>query len=208
LETLGQGILILDDRQNVLFANQAVNHLLGDVLTAQGFRRSWGYGATLRDMFKQVYADRQARSATVVHTVGGRAVSLLFSLLPLPRERGIGFRMPKGLEAATGAKEGEAGQGDAKLPGGNACVLVLVRAQVGAQATDCRLYQQAFGLTLAEARLADALAQGQGPQDYADRARVSITTVRTQIRSLLSKTGAVNLRALVVLLASLPKASN
>ncbi|MEW9623594.1 helix-turn-helix transcriptional regulator [Rhodanobacter geophilus] len=207
LETLGQGILILDDRQHVLFANQAVNQLLGDVLTAQGFRRSWGYGATLRDLFKQVTADRQARSTTVVHTVGGRVVSLLFSLLPLPREQGIGFTMPKGLEAASRAEEGSPGQREAMLPAGNASVLVLVRAQVEAQATGSRLYQQAFGLTAAEARLADALAQGHSPQDHADRARVSIATVRTQIRALLSKTGAVNLRALVVLLASLPKAS-
>ena len=205
LETLGQGILILDDQQHVLFANRSANHLLGDVLTAQGFRRSWGFGGALRELFKQVSADRQARSTTAVHTVGGKVMSLLFSLLPLPREQGIGFTMPKGLEAATQAKAGSTGHGEVMLPGGDASILVLVRAQLEAPAIGSHLYQQAFGLTGTEARLADALARGQSPQDYADRFQVSIATVRTQIRALLAKTGATNLRSLVVLLASLPR---
>lgn len=205
LESLGQGILILDDQQHVLFANRAANHLLGDVLTTHGFRRFWAFGGTLRELFKQVSTDRQARFTTAVHTVGGRALSLLFSLFPLPREQGIGFTMPKGLEAVTRAKDGGSGQGEAKLPSGNASILVLVRARMAAPTTGSFLYQQAFGLTAAEARLADFLALGQSPQDYADQAKVSIATVRTQIRALLAKTGAANLRALVVLLASLPK---
>lgn len=207
LETLGQGILIVDDRQHVLFANQAANQLLGEVLTARGLLRSWAHGATLGELLKQVTADRQTRSTTALHTVGGRTVPLLFSLVPLPREQGIGFTILNGSEATSRAKAGADGQAGAMHPGGGASVLVLVRPQVDAQATGHRLYQQAFGFTAAETRLADALASGQSPKDYADRARLSIATVRTHIRALLSKTGAANLRALVVLLASLPRSN-
>lgn len=204
LEALGQGILMLDDRHQVLFANRAAHRLLGDVLLAQGFRKSWSAGAKLRDVFKQVSSDRQARTLTLTHPVAGQPTPLLFSLLPLPRDRGVGVQMPRGMEAASQVLgTPHASPGSASIP--HASMVVLIRAQSDLQPTGTRLYQHAFGLTLAEARLAEALATGLSPQAHADQAGISIATVRTQIRALLAKTGAANLRGLVVLLASLPR---
>jgi len=205
LETLGQGILILDERSTVLFANQAAQRLLGDVLTTRGFRTSWAPGAQLKTQFRQTIKDRQARTLPLVHSVGGRPTPLVLSLLPLPRDRGIGVRMPNGMSAVSRVL-------DPSLPGGigaipSASLVVLIRAQETTRPAGPGRYQQAFGLTPAEARLADALAHGASPQGYADTAGLSVTTVRTQIRALLAKTGAANLRALVVLLAGLPRAS-
>ena len=208
LDTLGQGILILDDQQHVLFANRATNRLLGDVLTTQGFRRSWGFGGKLRDLLKQVSRDRQARSTTAIHIVEGQTLSLLCSLLPLPREQGIGFKMPKGMEGAIPSHAEGAAQHQDFLPGSEASVLILIRAQTKAQVGGRPLYQQTFSLTAAETRLADALLMGQSPQEYADRTKVSIATVRTQIRALLTKTGASNMRTLLILLAKLPNATD
>lgn len=202
LETLGQGILILDDRSAVLFANLAAQRLLGNVLTTWGFRTSWAPGSQLKAQFKQTIRDRQARTLPLTHPIGGRPTQLVLSLLPLPRDRGMGVRMPSGMEAVSQVL-------DPALPGGiraipSASLVVLIRAQTASPSGPGR-YQRAFGLTPAEARLADALAHGASPQDHADSAGVSIATVRTQIRALLAKTGAANLRALVVLLASLPR---
>lgn len=61
-----------------------------------------------------------------------------------------------------------------------------------------------FGLSPAEARLAEALACGLGPAEYAAAAGVSPNTVRTQLRSLLGKTQTRRQAELVKLLASLP----
>lgn len=206
LDTLGQGILILDDQQHILFANRAAGHLLADVLTAQGFRRSCGFSETLWNLLKQVSKDRQSRSTTVIHTLRGRPVSLLCSLLSLPREQGIGFKMPDGMEGALPNCGEGAPQRQDFFPGSKASVLVMIRTQTSAQVSGRPLYQQAFGLTAAETRLADALLTGQSPQEYADSTKVSIATVRTQIRALLAKTGALNLRTLLISLATLPKA--
>lgn len=206
LDTLGQGILILDDQQHVLFANRAASHLLSDMLTTHGFRRSWQFSGVLGSLLKQVSKDRLSRSTTVIHTPGGRPVSLLCSLLPLPREHGIGFKMPKGMDGAPPSRGGGAPQRQDFFPGSKASVLVIIRAETRAQVSGRSLYQQAFGLTAAETRLADALLTGQSPGEYADSTKVSIATVRTQIRALLAKTGASNLRTLLILLATLPKA--
>ena len=205
LETLGQGILILDERSTVLFANQAAQRLLGDVLTTRGFRIAWAPSAQLKTQFRQTIRDRQARTLPLTHSIAGRPTSLVLSLLPLPRDRGIGVRMPDGMSAVTRVL-------DPSLPGGigaipSASLVVLIRTREAAHPAGPTLYQKAFGLTPAEARLADALAQGASPQGYAGTTGLSVATVRTQIRSVLGKTGVANLRALVVLLAGLPRAS-
>lgn len=55
----------------------------------------------------------------------------------------------------------------------------------------------AWGLTPAEARLAQALCDGAAPSDYARRAGVSINTVYTHLRRLKDKTGARRLPELI-----------
>lgn len=55
----------------------------------------------------------------------------------------------------------------------------------------------AWGLTPAEAQLADALRRGAPPSDYARRRGVSINTVYTHLRRLKEKTGARRLPELI-----------
>jgi len=64
--------------------------------------------------------------------------------------------------------------------------------------------QQLFALTAAEAGVALALAAGRSAEEIAGEREVSLPTVRTQIRQILEKTGALHLRDLVRLLAGLP----
>lgn len=63
--------------------------------------------------------------------------------------------------------------------------------------------EQAYGLTLAEARLALALAEGLTPQEAADELGVRISTVRTQLASIFAKTGTRRQSELVALVARL-----
>jgi DNA-binding NarL/FixJ family response regulator len=63
--------------------------------------------------------------------------------------------------------------------------------------------QALYGVTPAEAALAVALAGGQSAEEIARERDVRLTTVRTQIRQLLAKTDAKNLRDLVRLLTTL-----
>jgi DNA-binding CsgD family transcriptional regulator len=60
-----------------------------------------------------------------------------------------------------------------------------------------------FGLTAAEAEVARALAGGATKSSVALARGIAETTVRTQVRAVLTKTGAANLRDLERLLAGL-----
>jgi DNA-binding CsgD family transcriptional regulator len=72
------------------------------------------------------------------------------------------------------------------MPEPAACVLLL--HDVGPPPVDAGALKS-FGLTAAEARLAVALAQGETVEDYAGRTGRSMATVRSQLRSVFSKTG-------------------
>ena len=61
-----------------------------------------------------------------------------------------------------------------------------------------------YGLTLAEAQTAAALAQGQSPAQIASTRGVSLATTRTQIRQILLKTEARGLSELVAIVATSP----
>ena len=59
-----------------------------------------------------------------------------------------------------------------------------------------------FGLTRAEARLAEALLEGCDPGDCASRFGVSKTTIRSQLGALFDKTGRRRQASLLVMLAA------
>ncbi|MFH5926468.1 hypothetical protein [Roseomonas xinghualingensis] len=60
-----------------------------------------------------------------------------------------------------------------------------------------------FGLSLAEASVAAALAGGTSAESVAEERKVEVSTIRGQIRTILGKTGAANLRDLERILATL-----
>jgi DNA-binding CsgD family transcriptional regulator len=200
IETLGHGVLLMDDRARVRFANRSALVFLGDGITGVSFRKSFRPGAELLTLVRRVLADRQARTATLIQ--GGEGARWVCSVLPLPRARGVGGVTPAGLAGIAGA----ASDPGATWDPGAASVVVLIRPEGGAALAGRRLYAVSFGFTPAEAKLAEALVQNMAPKAYAEQAGVSLATVRSQIRAILAKTGAMNLRALVALLGSLPVA--
>jgi len=71
---------------------------------------------------------------------------------------------------------------------------VLTRHLLRPSSPPARLLIDLFGLTRAEAEVAVALAGGVSAEDVARTRRVSLDTVRSQIRTVLRKTGASGLR--------------
>jgi DNA-binding CsgD family transcriptional regulator/PAS domain-containing protein len=59
--------------------------------------------------------------------------------------------------------------------------------------------QRPFSLSRAEMDVATALASGSTPSEYADRAGIRISTVRSQIKAILAKTGLRRIADIVVL---------
>jgi DNA-binding CsgD family transcriptional regulator len=82
--------------------------------------------------------------------------------------------------------------------------LVLITDPADGPVLAAQALQQLFALTAAEAGVALALAAGRSAEDIAAERGVSLPTMRTQIRQILEKTGALHLRDLVRLLAGLP----
>lgn len=83
-------------------------------------------------------------------------------------------------------------------------LIVLVSPQRRRSVISATSLRVLFKLTPAEARLAHDLAKGASVEDYAETAAISVATARTQLRSVLAKTGEKRLQDLVRMLASLP----
>lgn len=66
------------------------------------------------------------------------------------------------------------------------------------------LLRQTFGLTIAEAEVATSLMDGHEPRQIAERRGVRVSTIRTQIRSILAKCRVGRQIDLVKLIARLP----
>lgn len=88
-----------------------------------------------------------------------------------------------------------------------AVLLVLGKRQVCEQLS-AQWFAREHNLTPAETQVLDALCAGLRPQEVAVQHGVAISTVRSQISSIRSKTGAQSIRALVRQVAVLPPLLN
>jgi DNA-binding CsgD family transcriptional regulator len=124
---------------------------------------------------------------------------------PMPADAVLRGRWPAALaEAARGRRallwaRGEFARPIVLQPGAPSTPVVL---RVGRDAFG-RLrmvgaYAQSIGLTAQETRVLEAIVDGDAPSAIAARHRVSIATVRTQVRSVIAKAGVRGMRELVV----------
>lgn len=81
--------------------------------------------------------------------------------------------------------------------------VLLVLRELAAHPPPAGLIAEALGLTRAEGEVAALLASGLSGSDVARRRRVSEETVRSQICAIQAKSGAANLRELLLRLARL-----
>ncbi|MBE9609286.1 helix-turn-helix transcriptional regulator [Chitinilyticum piscinae] len=91
------------------------------------------------------------------------------------------------------------------LAGHSPSLIVLANHALMDGRNDNQRLQNWFSLTDSEVKLAKMLLAGHAPQTIAELNGVAISTIRTQIRSLLGKTGMQSLQDLLRLLARLPQ---
>ena len=65
--------------------------------------------------------------------------------------------------------------------------------------------QSLFDLTPTEARVAGSLAEGLSLDQIAERHKVKLSTIRSQVKSVFAKTGSTRQSQIVALLAVQPK---
>jgi DNA-binding NarL/FixJ family response regulator len=113
----------------------------------------------------------------------------------MPALAALVMPLPKRLADAPG--------GDMGRTANRALVLLREIAPRPATAPRVELLRGLFGLTRAEAEVARALSGGATKRAVADARGLREVTVRTQVRAILEKTGAANLRDLERMLAGL-----
>lgn len=82
--------------------------------------------------------------------------------------------------------------------------VVLVFSQINRKGPRSSHLMEWFGLSPAEARLANALASGLSVENFSTTYSISVATARTQLRAVLKKTGTDRQQDLVRLLSALP----
>jgi DNA-binding CsgD family transcriptional regulator len=86
---------------------------------------------------------------------------------------------------------------------GESYALLIVAPVAGGRTAPADVLCSLFGLTASEARVARGLARGDAPEQIARDGGVAITTVRSQIRKVLEKTGCTRQAEVAALLAPL-----
>lgn len=176
------GILGLTVDGKVSFANEeAENTLL--TMPTQFVNGRLVDGAALRHVFDNVRHHGKPESCAIEHPTGTLYVT------------GVPFR-------------GEAsadGELDLRI-GARTRVLILCGGRQQRSHT-VRQLMQWFGFTAAEARLARELAGGGTIEHFARTYSVSVATVRTQLRAVLTKSGTSRQQDLIRLLLTLPLSS-
>tara|TARA_R110002124_G_scaffold183544_1_gene351009 strand:- start:1476 stop:2555 length:1080 start_codon:yes stop_codon:yes gene_type:complete len=86
---------------------------------------------------------------------------------------------------------------------GQGYALLLITPVASGRAPSLELMRSLFDLTVSEARVAGGLATGQSLETIATEGDVAITTVRSQLRRVLEKTGCTRQAEVAALLASM-----
>lgn len=171
MEELGLAVLALDERSHVVFANQAAESmlrasaclkLLHGCLTASVAAEN----DALQSAITRVAKSRKGESLALQGaTSATHAFFLNITYLPALAMRS---------------------------PFGEASVMVTVRRRSAGALVVAQQLRQAFGLSKAEATVAEALISGKTPDECAAELGVSLATVRTQLRAIYEKTHARN----------------
>lgn len=185
LDTLQRAVVIVDSNLQVQYHNAAAQRLLGEareVLVRQG-------RLMLVDSHLQQQLARRVRDACQPTSPVGSAGLYLFD----------GDGRPS-VELSVAPLKAEAAADVSVAPRPAAMVLLRRTFQVSEwPAHACR----PFSLSAAEMAVASSLAEGLTPHEMAERSGTKISTVRTQIRSVLAKTGTRRVTEVAALFSSM-----
>lgn len=197
LDALGDAVVVVDTEMRVAFANLAAEGMAqGGTAFRLSRARPGGEGrGTLLGVPDR--AGGAALAALVRATAAGGAggAVALRDDEGVPAIAALVYPLPRRLVEA-------AGEGAGRVPGR---ALILFRDLAPARGMEPGRLRVLFGLTPAEAEIAVALAGGATKATVAAARGLQVSTVNSQVRAILAKSGAVNLRDLERLLASLPR---
>lgn len=179
LDTIRLPLMMLDYSMRLLAANRHAQALIERVTVGAG-----KHSISLRGL-------SVSRFSIAVREACDQALPALGSVLPMADAKGH-FRQVLVLPIML-----------RQLVRSGRAALILVQGTAGSLASAQILLQQVYGLTPAEARLAMLILEGLSPVDAADNLQVGIATVRTQLSSILKKTGARKQAELVCRLSPL-----
>jgi DNA-binding CsgD family transcriptional regulator len=94
------------------------------------------------------------------------------------------------------------------LPGAEQLIVLVLSKRHFCQTLSVQAFARSASLTPAETRVLSQLCDGLPPAEIAQRASVAVSTVRSQIGSIRTKTGAASIRELVRQVAVLPPMLN
>jgi DNA-binding CsgD family transcriptional regulator/PAS domain-containing protein len=197
LDALATAVVVVDAELRIVLANAAAEAIAADRLGLQILAQRVGPGPRHRILAALQHEDQRALGALVQATaMGGSpggglrvrdaslAPALAVLVSPLPR------RLSDGAGGLTGRVPGQA--------------LILLRdLRAALRAPDPSLLRRLFMLTPAEAEVACALYGGATKSAVAAMRGLKESTIKSQVDSILLKTGTANLRDLERLLASL-----
>jgi DNA-binding CsgD family transcriptional regulator len=201
LDALSLGVLVVDAGLRVLVANAVAEAMTSGAGAALRLRRAAAarYGAASAATVAEAghRGDRAALGELVRATaLGGHAGGALRlrDAASTPSLTALVMPLPRRLSTSPGAGLGRVE---------NRALILLRDAAAPPAAPRIELLRGVFGLTRAEAEVARALVGGATKRAVADARGLRETTVRSQVRAVLEKTGAANLRDLERLLAGL-----
>ncbi|HUV98926.1 MAG TPA: LuxR C-terminal-related transcriptional regulator [Gallionella sp.] len=179
LDSLPSGILLINDKGQVAFANRSAKRMLedNDGLSLRKLTHTPDFGELVAESASAREAISEAISSTLAR--GPYDTSHFSKCIAVPHTSGAGIYTLQ-LSALEGHNEFGAGNGVYSA-------IIFIADSTQAVKIDLAALQSAYGLTLAEARVAVALVEASSAKEVADQLGVSTNTVNTQIKQIYSK---------------------
>jgi DNA-binding CsgD family transcriptional regulator len=196
LDALPVGVAIVDAGLRIDFMNETSRKDLAHLDSGLRALRSGPYAASGVYLAAQGKDEAAALRRLVASATSGDAGgSMRITNRDMSSRVVLVSPAPRGLAAD---EAGANGDGLAEK-----LAMVVIRDLGRAASPSPEMLSEVFGLSQAEADVAAALSGGASAEDVAQQRNVSLTTVRSQIRSILGKSGTENLRDFERSMASL-----
>jgi DNA-binding CsgD family transcriptional regulator len=184
LDRIAVGVALLDRKAGVLFANKALQSMTIDGALSLRNRKLSTYSVPhaklLNDLIQAASGGAPAATMVIPHPIDARSVTLLVSSV---RSRDIDRFTSFGMR--------------------DAAVMAFVLDPAVSTTIPAEWVMDAYGLTLAEAKVALHAASGQSVADVGAQLKISPNTVKTHLRRVFAKTGVHRQAELASVIASL-----
>jgi DNA-binding CsgD family transcriptional regulator/PAS domain-containing protein len=181
---LSTGIVLTEDQGRIAYMNSSAERILKE-------------GNLLKSLNGRLTAvrtgPRENLSRALAESVAGHAPPRTGQYaVPLPDEEGGGL--------IANILPLQWREGRNPLSGMRGAAAVIVQDPVERRAPPLEAFAGLYGLTFAEQKVLEHIASGEPPQETADELGISITTVKTHLQRIFSKTGTARQTDLVQLL--------